>query len=245
MTVTTVEDFFSWSDRQTSAGSTVRSVSDVGRALGYSPAVVSSWKRVSPHHVAPARLRRLVSIIDSANVSVPAVTSSEMLAESLSDIRVEDFFAWCTDFGFKDAEGNFANKEIASVFNLSQQTVRNWQKQDPSSALPVWVGYVLFLFDLQATLDETGAWVFPKADAPSVQDVKDWRHRAGLSSYEDVGAVFSITRQAVYNWYSRGRFPKWLGLACAGHDAVFRSNSNEAPPTRNSSFQSRKNGDTK
>ncbi|MTH97579.1 hypothetical protein [Roseibium sp. RKSG952] len=245
MTVTTVEDFFSWSARQNSAGSSVRSPFDIGRALGYSPAVISSWKRLPSDHAAPARLCRLVDIVETAGVSGSVVATPEMIAESLADIRVEDFFAWCADFDFKDSEGNFANKEIGAAFNLSQQTIRNWQKQDQSSRLPIWVGYVLFLFDLHADLSDSGTWVFPKSEPPSVRDIMDWRHRAGLSSYEDVGSVFSITRQAVYNWYSRGRFPKWLGLACAGHDAVFRSNSDEVPTGWNSSLNSRRNGDTK
>lgn len=248
MTVTTVEDLTSWCSKTGLSGTSGRALieEDLAILFRYSPDVVFAWTGEEEGFVLPARLRRLVDIADAGRgLSVSKLTfSTDALVDSFAGLTVGEFFDWCAGFGFVDADGNVNTKEVAKIFMLSPQTIRNWRRGEPETGLSTWVSYVMFHYDLTAELDDDGGWVFPDIPEVSVESVKDWRSDNTLTSYEDVGAVFGITRQAVYNWYNRGRFPKWLGLACAGHRAVFRSNKGKVLSTRDSSSQTRMNGDT-
>jgi len=120
----------------------------------------------------------------------------------------DEFFSWCETRGLRE------NSTIAAVFNISIQTVRNWRKKEGNAPLPPWLELACEGFDAISAVG--GAPALPPI---TIGWLTAWQARHSLKTYEDTGRVFSIKRQAVHNWYKRGRFPKWLALACAGYDA--------------------------
>lgn len=110
----------------------------------------------------------------------------------------KDFFIWC------ESNGLISNKEISEAFNVSAQTIRNWKKK---GELPLWVHYASIAL-------ESGQEV----EVLNFTDFKNWQRENGISTYEETGNAFGIQRQAVHQWFRRGRFPKWLSLACFGYN---------------------------
>lgn len=110
----------------------------------------------------------------------------------------KDFFSWCEKHKLD------TNQKIAGVVNVSVQTVRNWQSKDN---LPVWLSFACIAI-------ENDYIVIPF----SVSDFKSWQNRNKITTYEKTGEIFGIKRQAVHQWFRRGKLPKWLGLACIGYD---------------------------
>jgi len=124
----------------------------------------------------------------------------------------DEFFNWCEARGLRD------NTPIAAVFSVSSQTIRNWRRKDDGEELPAWVPLACDGFDALAGEGH------PQSLPPvTVEWLSSWQVRHSLRTYEDTARIFVIKRQAVHNWYKRGRFPKWLPLACAGHDARIHS----------------------
>jgi len=130
----------------------------------------------------------------------------------------DEFFTWCEARGLRD------NTPIAAVFSVSSQTIRNWRRKGGAEELPAWVPLACDGF---VALGGDGARL-PVLPPVTVGWLSSWQGRHSLRTYEDTARVFSIKRQAVHNWYKRGRFPRWLALACAGHDARIRSNGADA-----------------
>lgn len=131
------------------------------------------------------------------------------------------FFAWC------EAHGLTRNQDISEAFRVSSQTIRNWHRKKPSELLPAWVPLACLAVEALAS-GETK----PSRAAPmTVARLSDWQSRHGFRTYDDTAGVFSVTRQAVHNWYKRQRFPKWLSLACLGYDIVVRSRHGKESPT--------------
>jgi len=126
----------------------------------------------------------------------------------------KDFFEWC------GSRGLIENTVIAAVFGVSSQMVRNWRKGFDSSPMPDWIPLACDGFD--ALRDGNALPVLPPVTAGWF---KSWQTRNGLDGHEATARVFSITRQAVFNWFRRGRFPKWLALSCAGYEARIRRES--------------------
>lgn len=125
----------------------------------------------------------------------------------------DEFFRWCEARGLRD------NTPIAAVFSVSSQTIRNWRRKDDGEALPAWVPLACDGFDALTPGDGRQPLLAPV----SVEWLSSWQARHSLRTYEDTARIFDIKRQAVHNWYKRGRFPKWLPLACAGYDARIQS----------------------
>lgn len=125
----------------------------------------------------------------------------------------DEFFSWCEARGLAD------NTPIAAVFSVSSQTIRNWRRKAADEALPAWVPLACDGFDALAG----GGRGLPILPPITIGWLAGWQARHGLQTYEDTAQVFSIKRQAVHNWYKRGRLPRWLALACAGHDARIHS----------------------
>lgn len=121
----------------------------------------------------------------------------------------DGFFAWCAKRHLTE------NTPIAAVFCVSSQTIRNWRKREGGEELPAWVPIACDGYDSLTG----GAGGLPRLPKVTVSWLGEWQARHGLQTYDDTGAVFDLTRQAVHNWFKRGRFPRWLALACAGHDA--------------------------
>jgi DNA-binding transcriptional regulator YiaG len=118
----------------------------------------------------------------------------------------EQFFSWC------EANGLTTDKQIADVFHVTPQTVRNWRrKRDAGGPAPVHLGYVRRGY---AAVRGDGLQL-PVVDFAWFQE---WRDKHGLSTYEAVGDTFGVTRQAAHNWYTRAQLPKWIAAACAGYD---------------------------
>ncbi len=111
---------------------------------------------------------------------------------------LKDFQDWCAE------EGLSTNTLIAYSLQVSSQTVRNWTQ---SGKVPTWVKY--------ATKAVSSGEDPMKL---SVQNIKAWQSRNGLKTYEDTGQVFGLKRQAVHQWFRRGKFPNWLSLACVGYE---------------------------
>jgi len=125
----------------------------------------------------------------------------------------DEFFNWCEARGLRD------NTPIAAVFSVSSQTIRNWRKKGEGEELPAWVPLACDGFDALSA----GEGRAPALPPITVEWLSAWQVRHALRTYEDTARVFVIKRQAVHNWYKRGRFPRWLPLACAGHDARIRT----------------------
>jgi hypothetical protein len=127
-------------------------------------------------------------------------------------MKRDEFFQWCEARGLRD------NTPIATVFSVSSQTIRNWRKKDGADELPAWVPLACDGFEALSAGGRA-----PSLPPITVEWLSSWQVRHALRTYEDTARVFAIKRQAVHNWYKRGRFPRWLALACAGHDARTRA----------------------
>lgn len=114
-------------------------------------------------------------------------------------MNTKRFFDWCSGKGY------VTNLQIADALNISTQTVRNWKRLDDDARLPIWVLYACEAIDTEI-----------KVDSMDIDSFKSWQKTHDLLTYESTGGVFGISRQAVHQWFRRGRFPKWISLACAG-----------------------------
>lgn len=123
-----------------------------------------------------------------------------------------EFFKWCEDRGLTK------NGEIARLFRLSSQTVRNWRKKDEDELLPIWVSLACEALNSDEQRESA-----VKLEQMTVEKLSSWQRRNGFKTLDDTAGVFGIERQAVHNWYKRGRFPRWLSLACPGYDLKNRS----------------------
>lgn len=120
----------------------------------------------------------------------------------------KDFFNWCYDRELK------RNNEIADVFCVSSQTIRNWSRKDDDMILPSWVELACLVLEDPDNRLETKL----KFPVMTVSQLSAWQRAHGFKTYEDIAGVFGIRRQAVFNWHKRGSFPPWLSLGCAGFD---------------------------
>jgi hypothetical protein len=133
-----------------------------------------------------------------------------------------EFFAWCRDHHLTQI------RDIANVFRLSDQTVRNWEAHVATAAsaapgaeknleLDYWVDLAIEMFDHYIG-DDRGDDLFkrkvPHLAQMGFSDLKKWQQRHGLETYKDTADQFHIQRQAVHNWLTRDSFPRWLPLAC-------------------------------
>lgn len=127
-----------------------------------------------------------------------------------------EFFNWCARHQLA------TTRDIVAIIPVSGQTVRNWiKKLQDEDDLASWVGLVCHYYD--GTAGESSE--LSPSDIPSmtVSELKDWQMCHGLKTYKATGDIFGIERQAVHNWHKRGKFPRWLALACAGYDLSIQS----------------------
>ena len=108
------------------------------------------------------------------------------------------FFNWC------ESKNLNSSASIAEKFKVSSQTIRNWQK---SETVPVWVRYAMECVSHDC-----------KVETFDFTHFKEWQRRQNVTTYEQTGVLFGIKRQAVHQWFRRGKFPNWLGLACTGYE---------------------------
>lgn len=125
-----------------------------------------------------------------------------------------EFFLWCEERSLSK------NGEIARIFRLSSQTVRNWRKKKDDEILPTWVNWACHGLDTEEQREAAS-----KTAHMTVEKLSAWQRRNEFKTLDDTAGVFDIERQAVHNWYKRGRFPRWLSLACAGYDLHKRTKS--------------------
>ena len=111
-------------------------------------------------------------------------------------MEATEFFEACSELSLT------TNTQIAKSFNVSSQTIRNWKKTE---VVPTWVTYALISVQKNLDCEEFGFTEF-----------KNWQRRNNITTYEQTGNIFGIKRQAVHQWFRRGRFPSWLCLACIG-----------------------------
>jgi hypothetical protein len=161
----------------------------IAAALDVSVHIVSSWRQQSAMYELPT----WVDLACSGEDDAPPMTRDE-------------FFAWCEVRGI---EGNSA---ISTVFSPSSQTIRNWRQRQGDFVMPTWLTLACNGFD---TLSNDGPPILPKV---TIGWFTSWQRRNHFKTYYDTSRIFGLKRQAVHNWFKRGRFPKWLALACAGHD---------------------------
>ena len=120
----------------------------------------------------------------------------------------EAFFAWC------DERELTRNQGISAAFRVSSQTIRNWQRKEPSDPMPAWVPLACAALDAISAGEVSSERALPM----TVSRLSEWQASHRFKTYDDTANVFSIKRQAVHNWYKRQRFPRWLALACIGYD---------------------------
>jgi len=162
----------------------------ISDALSVSTHIVSSWRQQSSKFELPT----WVDLVCHGEVEAPVMTRDE-------------FFTWCEE---RNICGNSA---ISTVFSPSSQTIRNWRQRSGDFKMPTWLSLACEGFD---TLASDGPPILPKI---TIGWFTTWQRRNYLKTYYDTSRIFGLKRQAVHNWFKRGRFPKWLALACAGHDA--------------------------
>ena len=121
-----------------------------------------------------------------------------------------EVLGWCRESGMVGQE------DIASVFNISSQTVRNWERASEEPA-PRWV--CLCVAGLSAWLKSPLKDHVPHFPAPGHDWFGKWASHRGLETYEEKGRVFGYCRATVCKWYKRG-LPPWLPLACLGADVL-------------------------
>ena len=113
-------------------------------------------------------------------------------------------------FDFCKSNGLISYSDISEKFCVSSQTIRNWEKR---KILPYWV--YLATFSVNAGID---------VKKYSFSDFKKWQKKYNLNTYADTGDIFSVKRQAIHQWFRRGKFPDWLGIACVGYDVKMKNN---------------------
>lgn len=128
--------------------------------------------------------------------------------------RTKDkFFKWCHDRGINQTP------LIASLFRLSDQTVRNWEKhvaEGKQLELPYWVPITIECFDhfIGDSAEPDCHTRIQRLPAMTFASLKKWQNKHGLETYQDTGDMFRIKRQAVHNWLQRQSLPDWLAFAC-------------------------------
>lgn len=133
-------------------------------------------------------------------------------------MKKSEFFDWCVRHRLNETS------DIVTVIPVSGQTVRNWMKKHPDEdELAPWVDFACHYYD--ETAGENGDLVASSLPAMTVSELKEWQLRHGFKTYKATGDVFQIKRQAVHNWHKRGKFPRWLSIACAGYDLSIQSNA--------------------
>jgi hypothetical protein len=139
-------------------------------------------------------------------------------------MKKSEFFDWCARHQLE------TTRDIVAIIPVSGQTVRNWMKKLPDDDdLAPWVEYACHYYDV--TAGETGTLAPSDLPSMTVSELKEWQIGHGFKTYKATGDVFGIKRQAVHNWHKRGKFPRWLALACAGYDLSIQS---KARPKRKS-----------
>lgn len=129
--------------------------------------------------------------------------------QGIRSMKASEFFAWCARNALHD------NTSIASAMRVTDQTVRNWARRD---RVPGWVPLVCAARRLvgpaafERVLQENGC---PSA---SLGWFKDWQLRHGLRTLQQTAEVFGVKRQAVHNWFARGKIPPHVYIACVAVD---------------------------
>jgi hypothetical protein len=137
-------------------------------------------------------------------------------------MKKSEFFDWCVRHHLE------TTRDIVAIIPVSGQTVRNWMKKLPDDDdLAPWVAYACHYYDV--TAGETGDLAPSAIPSMTVSELKEWQTGHGFKTYKATGDIFGIKRQAVHNWHKRGKFPRWLALACAGYDLSLQS---KAKPRR-------------
>jgi hypothetical protein len=121
----------------------------------------------------------------------------------------EEFFAWC------DRQGLKTNPAIANAIGVSSQTIRNWRE---APGIPGWVRYATIWWE-SAKHDPAKR----VATEMTAQEFIEWQSRNKFDTYQSVGDVLLLTRQAVHNWIRRKRFPRYVRIACAGYEITTKT----------------------
>lgn len=122
-------------------------------------------------------------------------------------ITFKDFFKWCEENNLKN------NKQIAEAFCKTTQTVRNWQKEDQNKELPLWLKYACYA-NIKLKFDHSSLKKI------NVSGFSDFQDEFSLHTYEKVADLLRISRQAVFNWVDRNKFPEYLKLFIYGYKEV-------------------------
>ena len=137
-----------------------------------------------------------------------------------------EFLAWCRDAGLEWQE------DIAAVFSISSQTIRNWERS-PGEPMPRWA--YLCAVGVSAWRNGPLKDQMPMFPPPGHMWFGEWAVRRGLDTYELRGRAFGHCRATVCKWYRRG-LPGWLPLACLGLDALgYCRSMGKSPQTQGAS----------
>lgn len=121
----------------------------------------------------------------------------------------KDFFQWC-----KERNLNTDN-EISSFFNVTNQTLKNWKKYDDNKKMRHWIAIVCEGHDL---IIKKGCNL--NREEMTIAKFNLWRDKNSIETYNESGLIFDIKRQAIHNWFKRGKIPKWLSLTCNAFDII-------------------------
>lgn len=130
-----------------------------------------------------------------------------------------EFFAWCEKNGLAD------DRSISNAFSCTHQTVHNWRSG--RSRMQNGVPRHVQLQTIGFAAAKSGKHSLPPNAGMAEFDA--WRAERGMGSLEATGRAFGLTRQAIHNWVKRERLPRWIHLACLGHDLEAGKNSGSNP----------------
>lgn len=125
-----------------------------------------------------------------------------------------EFFTWCEGFGLTK------DRSIAQAFRLTPQTVMNWRKGKSRAQYIVLPIHLLLMCRGYEAIRRDSGHVMPEIPTMTIGMFDIWRQYYGLTTLETAGHSFGMTRQAIHNWNTRRRLPKWLPLACYGYSEM-------------------------
>jgi len=121
--------------------------------------------------------------------------------------------AYCAEAGLDSRE------LVATVLHISVVTVSAWART-PDTLAPARVVACLEGYDAWCA---AGLGEFVDMPNPTLLWFRGWMRRNGVTNLARFAAEIGCPRQRAFEWFSDGKTPPWLALACMGLEARRRN----------------------
>lgn len=182
---------------------------------------VASW-RAAPDQAVDDAAALALTMLEKEGIS-----TSRPHRLDLPPMTKADFLDWCQKRGLSRPQ------LIARKFLVSEQTIRNWERDARQSSLALtdhWVVLAVAFYDAQlGTASSFDELDIQPPSSMTFNGLHRWQNKHRLKTYQDTADIFDIKRQAVHNWHVRGNLPRWLPLACKGFNILAQGKNKEQP----------------